>query len=72
MKSTLSLTLQGMRVLFFSTLFLASWAVSMSLPHQYGWGRIAMLILMAFSIWGFVDNRRRAKARTQGLKPQVR
>ena len=63
MKSTLSLTLQGMRVLFFSTLFLASWAVSMSLPHQYGWGRIAMLTFLAFLSWSVVDSFRRRAVR---------
>ncbi len=63
MESKKSLTLRGMRVLFFSTLYFASFTASLYLPHQNVWWRVAMILLLAFSTWSLVSSYRRRAVR---------
>jgi len=63
MKSKQSLALQWMRVSFFSILAFASFTAFLYLPHHDVWWRVATLLLVAFNLWGLVDNRRRAAMR---------
>jgi hypothetical protein len=63
MERKLALTLQGMRVLLFSTLLFVSFTASLYLSHQSAWWRLSMFALMAFSPWAFVQSYRRRFAR---------
>jgi len=63
MESKKSLTLRGMRVLFFSILYFASFTASLYLPHQNVWWRVAMILLLAFSTWSLVSSYRRRAVR---------
>jgi hypothetical protein len=63
MESKKSLTLRGMRVLFFGILLFASFTASLYLPHQNRWWRVAMILLLAFNIWSLVSSYRRRAAR---------
>jgi hypothetical protein len=67
MESKKSLTLRGMRVLFFSLLYFASFTAYLYFPHQNVRWRVAMILMMAFNIWGLVSSyRRRAVRRREG------
>ena len=64
MESKGALTLRGMRVLFFSILYFASFTASLYLPHRnVRWWRVAMILLMAFNAWGLVSSYRRRAVR---------
>jgi len=63
MESKVTLTLRGMRVLFFSILFFGSFTASLYLPHQDRRWRFAMILLMAFNSWGLVSSYRRRTVR---------
>ena len=67
MESKKSLTLRGMRVLFFIILYFASFTAYLYFPHQDPRWRVAMILMMAFNIWGLVSSyRRRAVRRREG------
>jgi hypothetical protein len=66
MESKTSLTLRGVRVLFFSILLFASFTASLYFPHQTAWWRIAMILTVAFNVLGpckFVSPTRGTRAR---------
>ena len=66
MESKSSLILRGMGVLFFCMLYFGSFTSSLYLPHQsLGW-RIAMMLLIAFNTWSFVNWYRRRVERRRG------
>jgi uncharacterized membrane protein len=63
MESKTSLTLRGVRVLFFSILLFASFTASLYFPHQTAWWRIAMILTVAFNVWGLVSSYRQRAVR---------